>query len=414
MGPRNLKLVALYHTKVSGFQRVFARSCLPSRAAPDSTPAKKILASEFWKHFMDSWRQHEVNPSAEGMLFSCLLHSTYSDFGLFQANGIDPDLAKMAEHNLTDKQRALVLKLSETRRELASLRSQVDASEDDQKAKSIKSKSAQLEKVYQEADELEESLARSLGQSKSESSRKRFQELDEQFNPDGETDRFTDEVSGLKVSDYPDIPTLGSSENLESVRRKLNELYDLRRATTSKMQNGETGENLAGSDDEEIDPLDAFMAETSLELAKEEVGKAEAKLVAINSAINQFEKLLSVLSENQFTDASISRALEQQKNLVHKKPRTSSEPEPPQSSRGKGTVWEEEFRKDESVPQRTYVDNSTGPKKTINVKSQEVRLNVNVGGLQVPGTRQTSLTSHEPSSAGSEKRQQELRKKLGY
>jgi hypothetical protein len=331
---------------------------------------------------------------------------------LFQSNGLDPDLEKMNELNLTDRQRTLVLKLSEKRRKLDTLQASNQASSGGIRSGKLNHIATQLQRAKEEVEELEEDLAVSLGQSRSDLSRKRFKELDEHFNPDLEDEGYTDEVAEsikrFKLSDYPDIPTLGSSENLATVRDKLDQLYIIRSRTSSLIKEPGGG-STSKAEDDEVDPLDAFMAETSQELEREETRKAEAKLVAINAAITEFERLEKILSINQFKDGNIAHALEQKKTLSQTMPVKGLDTEP-SASRGKGTVWEEEFRKDESVPQRTYVETS----KSLPARSHKVRLNVNVGGLHLGGNLIRSATTNQPSAESSEKRQEELRKKLGY
>jgi hypothetical protein len=183
----------------------------------------------------------------------------------------------------------------------------------------------------------------------------------------------------------------------------------------SKISNYESERKLneLANEDEDIDPFEAFMAENTIELSTQQIDKVQGRLDEINSAIGKFEKLESILSRNQFSDLSISEALRQRQemerkaqNLVHEQSTTSADP------RGTGTVWEDEFKKDESVPDRQSIERKPVTKTT----AVPVKINPSVGGLHISGkpVSEPVVKSVSQTAESSQKRQEELRKKLGY
>lgn len=343
-----------------------------------------------------------------------------SDLESCFVNGIDVDVSKMNEMNMTDKQRALVMKLSEHRRKLTSIRAQMDQqrSKDDSEEETRGSRKVeallhQLEKTQTEGEEIEHTLLTSLGHSDLDQGRKRRQELEEEFNV-GLTESFIDEFTELtkkqRSNEYPDIPVLGSSENIDSIRYKLKLLNSLRYTILEEISSNESEKKLneIAQDDDDVDPLDAFMAENTADLASEQISKAKRKLEAVDEAMSEFDKVEKLLSKNQFKDTNTAAALQQR----HQQARELQPPSP----RGKGTVWEDEFRKDESVP---IAVGKSLEKKPQNSITNEARLNASVGGLQIlggvkPSSGQSASAIRSVPLVNAEKRQEELRKKLGY
>ena len=333
------------------------------------------------------------------------------------------NIHKMDEMELTDTQRALVLGLAGTRRKIQQLMasSATGVTVDAQNA----SMHGKLEILKCEAEDLEQCLLASLGSDTSETARRKREKLADAFDRQDEEDVW-DEYSELckkqKFSEYPDIPTIDASENLESVRAKLVSLRDLHSKTLLQLSGHESDKKLsetANEDEEEIDPLEAFMAETTAEIASQQISKTSDKLAEIERIIAQFERLETLLSQNQFSDHRLADALQQKEKLLRKQreaEKLKSKPSSEQSARGQGTVWEEEFRKDDSVPIRLEPRTE---KPSISVMPQ-VRLNASKGGLFVPGQSDQppgqTVSAQRPQSSpeSSEKRQEELRKKLGY
>lgn len=331
------------------------------------------------------------------------------------------------EMRLTDKQRLLVTGLSEKRRKISQLESSISSKGG---SSSVLSRTSGLEsqilKLQEEVEDMERSLMTSLGAGDTEAVKRRMQELDVIFDLHA-SENFLDEFAELskrhKSSAYPDIPTLSQSENLESVRGKLEVLRDLQsklRDSIGEQESEKAQTELPNDDEEEVDPLEAFMAETSAELANQEISKSSEKLTEVERALAEFEKLESLLCKNQFADNRLEDALKQQEKILQKQREsqnaTSQSSAHDNTSRGQGTVWEDEFKKDESVPVRLEprVD------KSLNSSLPSVKLNGNKAGLFVPGQEPKpagqSATAQilASSSESSEQRQAELRKKLGY
>ena len=342
----------------------------------------------------------------------------------------------MDEMQMSDKQRDSALKLSDKRKKLHGLLDRlhqadnvpVDSHSDsffdtnafeDEPAKrkaqppvrDPQKVLAQIDELKREIEDLETSLLTYLGRDPAELARRRRAELESHFAVE-EEDSVTD-LTVASAAEYPEIPSLGSSENLDTVRHKLVVLNDLRVKSEFVVSNHQTEKRLneIANEDDEVDPLDAFMASTSVELADQQIDKEQVKLAAIVAAIYRFQKLESVLSKNQFSGTNIAQAIKQQQHIatrVHDTSATSSSVEA-MTARGLGTVWESEFQKDESVPKRLKADSSTRASPAA-----AVPLNLQRGGLQVLHAPASKPAVSRAPSETAQKRQEDLRKKLGY
>ena len=236
-----------------------------------------------------------------------------------------------------------------------------------------------------------------------------------------------DQAVNTSSDQYPEIPRVEMSENIESVRRKLVALENLRAKSESVLSDHRSEKRLneIANDDEEVDPLDAFMSENTVALADQQIQKEQSRLDAIMKALREFQKLETVLAKHQFSDSSISEAIKQRDERAARITAPEEEAVPESvSARGSGTVWESEFQKDESVPKRLKVEQSrVAP---VSSRSAPVQLNVHKAGLQTTEISRPDFTAQKavkpavqaessrgPSEA-SQKRQEELRKKLGY
>jgi hypothetical protein len=348
---------------------------------------------------------------------------SYQGIDFFLPNGIDIDQEKLNSRGLTDKQRQNVLKISEKRRLLQSLNLQLsqakkglsktefDDPEDRPRSKTQDPSkiSARIEALESEIADLVESISESIGSIGNDALIDKTIFEHDVFG-DGEV---VDTVKRLRVSESqpsnPDIPPIEDSENLDSVAKKLRKLYDLKQSAEQKLAQFDSEKKLneIAGDDDEIDPLDAFMASTTVDLADEGISKTRSDLEEIDLFISKFESLRKFLSNGQ-SSTTISAAIEQQQKIRHKTVTEPTTSEP----RGTGTVWEDEFRKDEAVPKRGFVSSSkvTAP--------PPIRLDATRGGLQVPGaiaqTFPTQTPSWSPPDEDQEQTQEKLRRKLGY
>lgn len=371
------------------------------------------------------------------------------ELNFMMPNGMDIDIDRMDELNFSDKQRQSAMKLSDKNRQLQSLRDRSGKQTEvhppiqstntfaDRKERrpagynkmEIERVSNQIQNLESEIQQLVDSLLVSLGHSPEEDARKRRQVLNERFDAEiDEMNEFDQTLSKKQKSSlFPEIPTLASSENEETLRSKLRILNHLRveaEATLSARASEKKLNELAEMDDE-IDPLDAFMASNNLEVANQQIGREQERLDEILSAIARFEKLYSVITENQFSDISIADAISQRERLAEQAKEASetakSTEAPVPSSRGAGTVWESYFRKDESVPVRIAHVAKSAARKSV------VSLNPSVGGLHAVGEPQPQrvvvgparLTATEeaawrPPTDEEEEKQEELRNRLGY
>ena len=368
--------------------------------------------------------QRSSDLSFEGSgTFSRTRNST-TDLDLFLPNGIDIDYEKLNSRGLTDKQRQNALKLSEKSRLLHSLSSQLtqpehisSKSEFDDPDERPRPKSQDHSKISMRIQALESEIA-DLVDSISESLGLRGKEpnidktiFEHDVFGDGEV---VDTVKRLRKSEsqpsHPDIPHIEDSENLESVAMKLSKLRALKQSAEEKLAQYDSEKKLneIAGDDEDIDPLDAFMASTTVDLADEGIAKVRSDLGEITLFISKFESLCKILSNGQTADSkTISAAIEQQQKIRQPKIVPESSPSEP---RGIGTVWEDEFRKDEAVPKRT------APVPVKETAPNPIYLDSSRGGLQVHGV--SSHTPHAEAPAwkppDEDETQEKLRKKLGY
>lgn len=343
----------------------------------------------------------------------------------------------MDEMSLTDRQRDMAIRLSDKRRKLRDFHDRIDcqahcaesrdtreldlnAFSDEKRKPSGLNDHARLvtlrkvEALEIEVEELTTNLMISLGLDPGDESRRLREQQRELFEmadeTSGDVDDFFDPSSR---TEYPEIPLVGVSENEESVDSKLMILANLRSKCENILLGHESEKRLNEivNEDEDVDPLDAFMAENSVALASQQIGKESVKLEEIKKAISKFEKLKKVLAKNQFSDTRISEAIQQRSRVEVEKRRIDNNT-PSSSSfsteRGTGTVWEEEFRKDVSVPKRIA---SGERKEVVIIDKGKERLNLQIGGLQVMSGEEAAVWKR--SSSG-EKRQEELRKRLGY
>ena len=370
--------------------------------------------------------------------------STNSGIEYLFPNGTDLDVSRMDEMKLTDKQRDIALRLSEKRRRLILLQQRLVVGEDakssrgdigldlnafdDAKIRPVSVRSneksfimKQVGDIETEVEDLTSSLLVSLGLDVENESRRVREEQRAKYDStdmaEGEMEDFFDLTLKTDTSEYPEIPAMDRSENIESVESKLAYLNALRVQSEGVLSGlaSEKRLNEIANEDEEVDPLDAFMAANSVDLASQEIDKTEQKLDKIKEAILRFEKIRAVLSKNQFSDSRISVAIEQ-RNRVEEKRRIDAS-RPPTRNRGEGSVWEEEFRADESVPKRVRDEKLIFPAK------KPVELNLQVGGLQLMGPDRDVHERAEPveeavrlklPSESSLSKQEELRKRLGY
>lgn len=341
----------------------------------------------------------------------------------------------MDEMSLTDRQRDMAIRLSDKRRKLRDFHDRIDGqahcteSQDsraldlnafsDEKIKPSGLKDhtrlvtlRKIEALEIEVEELTTNLMISLGLDPGDESRRLREQQRELFEMADETSGDVDDFFDPSArTEYPEIPLVGVSENIESVDSKLIILANLQGKCENILSGYESEKRLNEivNEDEEVDPLDAFMAENSVALASEQIGKESTKLEEIKKAISKFEKLRKVLAKNQFSDNRISEAIQQRARVEEEKRRIDKNTPSSFSSlteRGTGTVWENEFRKDVSVPKRI----ASGERKEVVIIDKE-RLNLQIGGLQVLSGEE-AVVWKRPTSG--EKRQEELRKRLGY
>ena len=400
----------------------------------------------------DSWNQNSPDLPMYGMLRSFIHVFNHSaDFGVFQSNGIDLDMGKINDLNLSDKQRSTAIKISEVRRQIATIKERIskarvsngvpnsmgirldgpstaDNVSRDTRPSGDDKMTTRLQKLEAELDNLESELDTSLGADRASASRKRRLELASQFDcgSDDAWDEILDQSNS--IPEYHDIPRAGKSENSESVANKLRILRMMENDAQSSLSDNQSEKKLneLAQEDEDIDPLEAFMAENSIELANQQMERSQAKLDAIRTQIHVFERLHALLSKNQFADQNLSAALEQRRKLESERKRlaeeqSSSSPATSQGSRGQGTVWEEEFKKDDSVPNRAFA--GTSGEKGISAADGSVQLDASIGGLHRPGAapapilpaaKPSAQTVKAPRREVADQRQDELRKKLGY
>ena len=273
---------------------------------------------------------------------------------------------------------------------------------------------AQMAELEAEMSQLSESLLTSVGITDADLARSRIRELDAKFDhclAHDDNDEFYDRASASKrvradgeIPLNPEIPRLSASENIDSVRSKVSAMKVLREKSEEVLRRFEA-EKTACLGGDEVDPLDAYMASASMELVDEQVAKETEKLAEISKFLAKFEQLELVLSKHQFSDVNIQAAIQQKETVRTPLPVF---PLSAVQERGKGTVWEDEFRKDESVPQRLE-RRPMVPTKT----SKLTVLNAAVGGLQVMDGSVVPVADPAwapPDESGQEK----LRKKLGY
>ena len=374
-------------------------------------------------------------PNHAGMLILRFFMLT-SELNIFLPNGIDIDFDKFNSLGLSDKQRQNVLKLAEKRRSLQNLqiqlaqtsdRSNRDVLDDSDLPDKPKSQDhskllKRIELLESEVNELTENVSEALGIGF------RTVKVDHSLFEhdafgDGEVDDRIDykrpRLSDQEKPTNPAIPPINESENLDSVTTKLKILYGLRAKHEQKIAQFESEKKLneiAGEDDE-IDPLDAFMATTAVDLVGESISKTESDLLEINTFIDKFESLKKFLSSNQTGTTSLDAAIQQQKRMREIQEKKQVEPIVSESKpRGTGTVWEDEFRKDEQVHERKKIV----PLKSAVESSGPVKLNTSRAGLQVPGTHAAvsspahPVPSWKPPDEQDNEAQEKLRKKLGY
>jgi hypothetical protein len=358
-------------------------------------------------------------------------------------------MGKVNDLNLTEKQRSTAIKISEMRRQIANIKERMSKSRESvggSKSRMLESDATQLlentarstalngddkmsrevRKLEGELENLESELEASVGHDRAAESRKRRLDMASEF--DGGSDEEWNEILDLSNSlpEYPDIPRVESSENAESVKKKIQTLRALKADSQSFLSDNRSEKKLneLAQEEEDIDPLEAFMAENSIELANQQIAKAQAKVDAITNQLHVFEKLHVLLTRNQFSDQNLTAALEQRRKLEAERKRSAERPsslESSQANRGKGTVWEDEFKKDETVPNRAFA--GAPGARGISMPDGSVHLNASIGGLHKSGgvsvpVPATVLTSSQTVKALrrdiSDHRQDELRKRLGY
>lgn len=366
--------------------------------------------------------------------------SAYLDLSYLFPNGTELDSARMDEMSLTDRQRDMAMRLSDKRRKLRDFHERIDGqaySAESQQTRELDLNafsdetlkptgqndhtrlvtSKKIEALEIELEELTSNLMVSLGLDPGDELRRMREQQRELFEMADETSGDVDDFFDISArTEYPEIPLVGVSENLESVDSKLMILANLRTKSESILSGHESEKRLNEivNEDEEVDPLDAFMAENSVELASQQIGKESIKLEEIKKAISKFEKLKKVLAKNQFSDTRITEAIQQRARVEVEKRRVDNNTTSSSSltERGTGTVWEEEFRKDESVPKRIA---SGERKEVVPIDKGKERLNLQLGGLQVmSGEDAVVWKQPDVGSFSSENRQEELRKRLGY
>jgi hypothetical protein len=353
---------------------------------------------------------------------------------IFKTNSCEVDPEKIERLNLSDKQRQNALKLSEKMKRLEALQEQLSkvglnhessssvhgdldtAAFEDTKTSRPKHRSRDATKLAQQISELEDeieeisdNIAHTLGYGDDTSKRRRIS--DSRFEHDilnDESDEFFDAV---RIESTKLAVPLMHSENITTVESKLNQLYEQRSACEAEMAEKakKKEENQAAANDDDIDPLDAFMATTTAELVDEDSERLKSKLALIQSQIDEYENLFTILSKNQFNDVNIQAALEQRDVMVS----TSTKPLITKSSpRGSGSVWEDEFKKDDSVPDRIKVQSKTTNQSTVGVRLDSARPGLQLPGQQPVPVRQSESATWRPPP--DDKNQDQLRKKLGY
>ena len=359
---------------------------------------------------------------------------TILDVDIFLSNGFDIDFEKFNSLGLSDKQRQNALKLAEKKRNLHSLRLQLSHTgdpsarndlDDSEIPSRVNSQDPskllkRIELLESEVSELTENISESLGLRIQPHSIDNSLFEHDVFG-DGEVDDNTApkrlRTSGEMKPTNPDIPPIEDSENLQSVIGKLARLYALRTTCEDKIsacQSEKTLNELAG-DDDDIDPLDAFMANTAVDLVGENIAKIQTDLDEINLFIKKFESLEKFLSNDLANSSSLDAAIQQQQRIREKQVEKKLVKETSeQIPRGTGTVWEEEFRKDEDVKERKKIVSQA---KSF-VPAGPIRLDTSRAGLHVSGETRVSpsapVPSWQPPDEDDNEAQEKFRKKLGY
>ena len=353
---------------------------------------------------------------------------------IFQSNGMDIDFEKLNSYGFSDKQRQNALKLAEKKRSLKSLRDQFVKNQsrsqvaDPSSSHEASNLSRRIDALESEVSELVQSMSESIG---GQSSKPAFDSSvfeHDAFNDDEVTDGSEYKRSRISVDvkpSNPNIPSLDDYENLESVTLKLKKLYAMRSSHQDQLSQSESEKKLneIAKDDDEIDPLDAFMASTTVDLAGENISKIQTELDEIESFITRFESLQTSLSRNLSTTANLKSAIQQQQKIIvsvqeqqRKNPTTA---EPVEKPRGTGTVWEAVFQRDEQAQERKKLVQPVKQTTNPHVLSKPINLVSSRAGLHFPG--QSTDRSERPEAVPSwrppdndDDNQEQLRRKLGY
>lgn len=190
----------------------------------------------------------------------------------------------------------------------------------------------------------------------------------------------------------------------EGISQELSRLYQLRDECLTRLEGLKDPTENSPSDD---DPFEAFMASTEKEVVDHTASEERSKLKSIEEGIARLEESKRMMDMYAFTDPSY------QKPLKSKPAHVPASDDAPSVPKGKGTVWESEFAKDETVP------TSRGTQKLSRfsqLASVPISLNARQGGLQFVSREQAEV--HRGSSVSqteaNEAREEALRKKLGY
>jgi hypothetical protein len=339
---------------------------------------------------------------------------------LFTTDGVDVDIDKLDESNFTDKQRDMVMKISDKRRHLRSLQSKIRLTPVDEDVNSaiaafqdnedvpkkkhqpldVNKISRQIESLEDELHELTESLLVSVGQTTGEFNRRKRKEMSTLFDNDSDGEVASPEARDSVTDVYhSDVPVAGRNDSIDQLDSKLRQLRQIRNNCIKMIENLKTEIRLNRStgDDDEEDPLDAFMAGAVAEVSADSVNREEGKLVAVDNEIERVSKFIESKKLSEYLKSS-------------RPPPRDPPPAPPTKTeppRGRGTVWEEELQVDTSVPSRQ--------KKVTPVTTTTLRptgLDWSTGGLQGPGIIPPQRES--VSIPKSNDKAEELRKKLGY
>ena len=334
------------------------------------------------------------------------------DLATLLLEGEDISLYQMEAMSLTDKQRQNVIKLLEKRARLSNLKDRLTKSTESQQISAVedpfedaaskkevrtshlpKNALIQIEQLEQEVSQITDSLMASANHASLDTGEMKRRRLEAQFGNDS-YDPLFDLTAASTTTIYSEIPSMGTRENIESIKVKIAILVDLKKDSESKLSSLQSEKNPIA--DEEVDPLDAFMNSTNDELIDEKIEKEKHRLNEIERVLTQFQKVHDRLSQYQFSDALPAKLVKRTIAPLEAAKRTAHP-----------SVWDDELQKDLSVPQRQQQE-----KTKMRVSSAVV--NPTQGGLYMMRNGDSVLVTAPAAAPTKEVDAEALRKKLGY